>query len=88
MCHTVIGDAQYGKTRVKNDTAYYTNTPYDTSLNDTYQKVVRAGPLDFSDACTLRRSVVKLDDLQTRVQGKQAVCGGPASKSRGSSPCM
>ena len=32
MCHTVIWDVQYGKIRVKYETAYYTNTPYDTAL--------------------------------------------------------
>jgi len=32
MCHTVIWDVQYGKIRVKYETAYYTTTPYDTSL--------------------------------------------------------
>jgi len=32
MCHTVIRDVQHGTIRVIYDTAYYTNTPYDTSL--------------------------------------------------------
>ena len=36
MCHTLIWDVQYGKKRVKYDKAYYTNTPYDTSLMYTY----------------------------------------------------
>jgi len=37
MCHTIIWDVQYGKIRVKHDTAYYTNTLYDTSLVFTWQ---------------------------------------------------
>jgi len=32
MCHMVVWDVQYGKIRAVYNTAYYTNTLYDTSL--------------------------------------------------------
>jgi hypothetical protein len=41
---------QYGKIRVKYDTAYYTNTPYDTSLIFTIlAKVIVHTPFTYSN---------------------------------------
>jgi hypothetical protein len=36
ICHTVVWDVQYGKVRVKYDTAYYMSTPYDASVMHIY----------------------------------------------------